>query len=73
MVRGRAAIPVLALALWASPASAQIGASCSGAQGWSADGTGNNWYCNGNTNTVTYPAYWFGSTSTGCGSSTRAG
>ena len=61
---------VLRLALCTAPASAQIGASCSGAQGWSADGTGNNWYCNGNTSTVTYPAYWFGSTSTGCGSST---
>jgi hypothetical protein len=34
------------------------------------DETGNNWYCNGNTDTVTYPAYWFGSTATGCGSST---
>jgi hypothetical protein len=34
------------------------------------DKTGNNVYCNGSSNTITYPAYWFGSTSTGCSSAT---
>jgi hypothetical protein len=68
----RAAL-VLALALWAAPAAAQLGNSCTyGTTGpiSVADKTGNNIYCNGNTNTYTYPAYWFGSTSTGCTSAT---
>ncbi len=53
----------------ASPAAAQLGGSCTyGTSGpiAGADFTGNNWYCNGNSNTYTYPAYWLGSTSTGC-------
>ena len=37
---------------------------------WAADSTGNNLYCNGNSSTVTYPAYWFSSTTSGCNSST---
>jgi hypothetical protein len=67
----RAAL-VLALALWASPAAAGLGSSCTPGStgGWSADSNGNNWYCNGNTDTVTTPAYQFSSTSTGCGSGT---
>jgi hypothetical protein len=78
MLRGREisrAAFVLALAVWASPALAQstLGASCTyGSTGATAtpDKTGNNVYCNGNTSTITYPAYWFGSTSTGCSSGT---
>jgi hypothetical protein len=71
---GRAAL-VLALALWASPAAAQsnfnFGGSCTpGVGSNAADSTGNNWYCNGNTSTVTYPAYWFGSTTSGCAAGT---
>jgi hypothetical protein len=77
MLRGRTLIrtaAVLALLLWASPALAQssLGASCTygttGATGV-PDKTGNNVYCNGNTSTITYPAYQFGSTSNSCSSS----
>jgi trimeric autotransporter adhesin len=66
------AAAALAVALvLAAPVAAQVGTSCSVPQGWSADKiTGNNWYCNNST--VTYPAYWFGSTTTGC-SNTTAG
>jgi hypothetical protein len=69
---------ILAL-LWASPAAALgFGDSCTpGSTGptgtggaFAPDKTGNNWYCNGNTDTVTYPAYWFGSTTSGCTSIT---
>jgi trimeric autotransporter adhesin len=67
--KGLIATAGLAVALiWAVPAAAQVGASCSVAEGWSADVTGNNRYCNNST--VTYPAYWFGSTTTSCSSST---
>ena len=69
---GRAAL-VLALALWALPAMAQLASSCTPGVNWggsSTDSTGNNWYCNGNTDTVTTPAYQFSSTSTGCSSGT---
>jgi trimeric autotransporter adhesin len=61
-------IVALALLLWVAPAAAQIGASCSATDGLSVDLTGNNVYCN--SGTFSYPAYWFGSTMTGCGSST---
>jgi hypothetical protein len=65
---------IAALLLWIPPAAAQLASSCtpggSNSAGHSADLTGNNWYCNGNTNTVTYPAYWFGSTSTACAAAT---
>jgi hypothetical protein len=70
------ALLVLALSLWAAPASASdptIGGSCSsvGQSGDSEryDGTGDTW-CNGTT--WQYPAYQFGSTSNSC-SSTTAG
>jgi len=60
------------LALWASPAAAGegFGSPCSAGESWAPDSTGNNWYCNGNSTTVTYPAYWFGSTTSGCGTGT---
>ena len=68
----RRAALILAVALSASPAAAQLGASCTPGSwgGSSADTNGNNWYCNGNTDTVTTPAYQFSSTSTGCSSGT---
>ncbi len=67
----RRAALVLALILWASPAAAQLGTSCTpGVGSWAADSTGNNWYCNGNSSTVSYPAYWFSSTTSGCNSGT---
>ena len=56
-------------ALWCAAAAAQIGASCSGAQGWSADTNGFNWVCNTTSGSVVYPAYQFGAAlSSSCGS-----
>jgi hypothetical protein len=77
MLRGRTALSraalILALALlWASSAAATdptIGAPCTSISGYSTrNDNGNNTWCNGST--YQYPAYWFGSTSTGCSSAT---
>jgi hypothetical protein len=73
-----AALLIAATLLGTAPALAQLGSSCTPGGttgtggGWSADSTGNNWYCNSGTDTVTYPAYQFGATALAC-SSTGAG
>jgi hypothetical protein len=74
-----AVVTGLVAALWIAPAAAlNFGDNCipgtsgpTGSGGGKAgDDTGNNWYCNGNSNTVTFPAYWFGNTTSGCGTGT---
>jgi trimeric autotransporter adhesin len=67
---GRASLALALALLWASPAAADmtIGGACSGGAGSPQAANGNNVWCNGST--WQYPAYWFGSTSTGCSSAT---
>ena len=66
----RAALVLVLGLLWALPSAADetIGGSCTGGGASAQAGNGNNVWCNGST--YQYPAYWFGSTTSSCGSTT---